>query len=194
MKFFAISAALFAAYAAAQDIAPLSVSDKLLVNTLRTVGPVQLAGSALGAGLEQVENNPKEWQQGVAGYAKRYAGIEGYVAVSNALAFGLESALHEDPRYFRARQKGFFPRLLHAFSYSFVTPTDEGSRHFNTWRLASNYGGAWIVNTWAPHRVSTTGDVLVRGSFGMALDTASNLGSEFLPDLKALVKKAIHKH
>ena len=194
MKFLAISVVLLASgCAVAQDIEPLSAGEKLLIHTERTFGPLQLAGTALGAGLEQIENNPKEWQQGVVGYARRYAGIEGYVAVSNAMAFGFDAIMHDDPRYFRARQKRFLPRLAHALSYSFITPTDDGGHRFNTWRMASNYGGAWFVNLWAPHRVSTTGDVLVRGSLGMALDTGSNLGAEFLPDLKALVKKVIRR-
>jgi len=195
MKLFALAGAmlLLAAGLAAQDIPALSVDEKLLVHAVRSFGPAQLVGSALGAGLEQVENNPKEWMQGVAGYARRYASIEGFVAVQNVLAFGLNSALHEDPRYFRSRRKGFFPRLAHAFSYTFVTRTDDGGQHINTERLASNYGGAWIVNLWAPHRVTTTGDVLMRGSLGVALDTGGNLGTEFLPDLKALVKKALHR-
>lgn len=184
---------LWAGNLTAQDGPPLDAYEKLEVHAVRSFGPAPLIGCALGAGLKQVENDPREWMQGVAGYGRRYASIEGYVAVQNALAFGLDSVLHEDPRYFRSTRKGFFPRLAHAFSYSFITRTDDGTIRISTWRLASNYGGAWIVNTWMPHRLTTTGDVLMRGTLGLALDTGSNLGTEFLPDLKALGKKILRR-
>jgi hypothetical protein len=177
----------------AQDGDPLAVDEKLLVHALRAFGPAPLAGAALGAGFNQIENDPREWMQGVAGYARRYASIEGYVAVQNALAFGLDATMHDDPRYFRSTRKGFFPRLAHAFSYSFITRSDSGSERFNTWRLASNYGGAWIVNAWEPHRLTTTGDVLVRGTLGLGLDTATNIGSEFWPEMKSAAKKIFHR-
>lgn len=178
---------------AAQDFVPLGVADKLLVHAGRTFAPAQLAGSALGAGFGQVENEPKEWVQGAGGFAKRYASIEGFVGAQNALAFGVDSLLHEDPRYFPSRRKGFWPRLGHAFAQTFYTHTDSGNQRFGTWRLASNYGAAWLANTWQPHRLTTTGDVLVRGSVGVALDTGTNLGTEFWPDVKAVVKKLLRR-
>ncbi len=196
MKWFAITGflCLLAGSLQAQDIPALSIEEKLDVHAWRSFGPAPLIGTALGAGLNQVENDPREWGQGIAGYGRRYASIEGYVGVYNGLAFGLDTVLHQDPRYFRSKRKGLLPRLAHAFSYSFVTRTDDGTTTVAAWRLASNYGGAWIVNAWMPHRLTTTGDVLVRGTLGLALDTGSNLGTEFWPDLKSAARRVLHLH
>jgi hypothetical protein len=194
MKFALIlSALVLAGSLAAQDPLPLSVADKLLVHAGRTFGPGQLAGSALGAGFGQYQHDPKEWIQGAGGFAKRYASVEGFVGIQNAMAFGVDSLLHEDPRYFHAKRKGFWPRLGHALSQTLLTHTDSGQQRIGAWRIASNYGAAWLANTWQPHRTTTTGDVLMRGSLGVAMDTGTNLGSEFWPDMKALFKKLIHR-
>src|SRR5579864_8292836 len=100
MKLFAITGflCLLAARLQAQDIAPLTAQEKLDVHAWRSFGPAPLIGTALGAGLNQLEGDPREWGQGVGGYARRYASIEGYVGVYNGLAFGLDTALRQDPR------------------------------------------------------------------------------------------------
>lgn len=185
-----VIAVLFAGVLAAQDV-PLDATGKFEVHSVRTFGPSELVGAALGSGLGQIENDPREWNQGVAGYARRYANIEAFALVQNSLAFGLDTAMRDDPRYFRSTSKSFLPRLAHAIAYSFVTRGDSGDIRFNTWRIGSNYGAAWIANAWMPHRLTTPGDVLVRGTLGLAIDTGSNLFHEFGRDLKSVAKAAL---
>jgi hypothetical protein len=62
----------------------------------------------------------------------------------------------------------------------------------STWRLASNYGAGLLSNVWYPSRINSAGDGLERGSLGLAIDAATNLGTEFWPDFKKAVKKTLH--
>jgi len=168
----------------AQPVAPLDVMGKLNFH-FQTVGsPWSLAESAAYAGILQGLDSPEEWRQGGGAYGKRFASAMGGSAISGALAFGLSSTLHQDPRYFRSRNSGFWPRAAHAFRGTILTRTDSGSETLSTWRLGSAYGAAFLSNEWYPDRLNTVRLGALQGSLHLAFDFASNLGSEFWPDVK----------
>ena len=85
----------------AQTPTPLDVTDKLRFHAESTFGPFAIVGIAAYAGALQEFRAPLEWGQGGAPYGKRAASTAGAWGIHGVLAFGLDSMLHQDPRYFR---------------------------------------------------------------------------------------------
>jgi hypothetical protein len=100
------------------------------------------------------------------------------------MAFGLDSALRQDPRYFRSGGTGFWRRAGHALRGTILTRTDSGAETFSTWRIGSAYGAAYLSNQWYPDRLNTVRLDLIQGSVTLGFDLVGNLGSEFWPDIK----------
>jgi hypothetical protein len=110
--------------------------------------------------------------------------------IRNGLAFGLDSTLHQDPRYFRLGAGSFWSRSGHALRGTILTRTDSGGETLSTWRIGSAYGAAFLSNQWYPDRLNTVGLGSSQGSTTRALDLVRNLASEFWPEIK---KKVLRK-
>ena len=170
--------------AMAQPAEPLDVMSKLNFHAQSIGSPTSLAETAAYAGILHGLNSPREWGQGGGAYGKRLASALAGSAIHGALAFGLDSALHQDPRYFRSHDTGFLRRAAHAFRGTILTRTDSGGETLSTWRLGSDYGAAFLSNEWYPDRVNTVSLGALQGSLHLAFDFISNLGAEFWPDVR----------
>lgn len=168
----------------AQPADSFDLKSKLRFHAESVYSPWSIAGSAAYAGILQADTAPTEWGQGAGAYGKRVVSTVGYTAVYGALAFGLDSTLHQDPRYFRSRSTGFWRRTGHALRSTILTRTDRGGETLSTWRLGSAYGAAFLSNQWYPDRLNTVRLGVAQGSLRLGLDFVANLGSEFWPDFK----------
>lgn len=168
----------------AQPLDSLDLRGKLRFHVESVYSPWSMAGSAAYAGLLQEFDAPEEWRQGAGAYGKRLASTVGYSAIHGAFAFGLDSALHQDPRYFRSGGTGFWRRTGHAFRGTILTRTDKGGETLSTWRLGSAYGAAFLSNQWYPDRLNTVRLGVLQGSLRLGFDFAANLGAEFWPDIR----------
>jgi hypothetical protein len=163
----------------------LDVYGKMGFHAESVYSPWSMAGSAAYAGILQGLDAPEEWGQGAGAYGKRFVSTVGCSAIHGVRAFGLDSAPHRDPRYYRSRSTGFWRRTGHALRGTILTRTDSGGETLSTWRLGSAYGAAFLSNQWYyPDRLNTARLRVQQGSLRMGFDLASNLGSEFWPDLK----------
>jgi hypothetical protein len=79
-------------------------------------------------------------------------------------AFGLNSTLHDDLRYFRSRIAVLWPATPHAL------PARMDSR-------------GETLSAWYPHRLNIRRLGTLRGSLRFGFDSAGNLRSQFWPDL-----------
>ena len=165
----------------------LDVSGKLRYHAEATYKPMALLGVAAYAGVLQADGAPKEWGGGGGAYGQRYASTLDWVGIHSALAFSLDSALHQDPRYYRSGEGGFWKRSGHAIRGTFLTRTDKGGETFSTWRMGSAFGAAYLSNQWYPDRLNTVRLDLIQGGVTVGFDLVSNLGAEFLPDIKRKV-------
>ena len=173
-----------------QDMVPIGWEGKLRFHAVSAYGPSALAGAAFYDGFLQGIDFPREWGQGGAGYGKRLGSTLAYSGVRNLLGFGLDSALRQDPRYYRSTERGAWRRTKHAFRETILTHKDSGGETLATWRLGSAYGAAFISNEWYPDRVNTVALGVSQGSTQLGFDLLSNLGSEFWPDIK---RKLLHR-
>lgn len=168
----------------AQTYEPLSVDGKFIYHVQASVGPLALVGAAAYAGFLQEADIPREWGQGGVGYGRRFGSTVANTVIRNGLAFGLDSTLHQDPRYFRSVDTGFWRRAKHALRGTILTHTDSGMETLSTWRIGSAYGSAFLSNQWYPGRLNTVRLGIAEGSLQMGFDLANNLGAEFWPDIK----------
>jgi hypothetical protein len=166
---------------------PLSVTGKLHYHAKSTYAPMSIVGLAAYAAILQEARAPLEWKQGGAAYGKRVASMVAWSGIHSALAFGLDSTLHQDPRYFRSSGTGFWRRSGHALRGTILTRTDSGGETLSTWRLGSAYGSAVLSNLWYPDRLNTARLGFIQGSATLGFDLIGNLGKEFWPDIKRKV-------
>jgi hypothetical protein len=173
----------------AQTPEALDMNGKLRYHAERTFGPGSIAMTGVKAGYSQMTDSPWEWGQGASGYGKRVASSMASSGIRSVLAFGLDSALHQDPRYFRSDSAGVWPRTAHALRGTILTRTDSGGETLSVWRLGSAYGAAFISNQWYPDRLNTTRHGLVGGSTRLGFDAAKNVIAEFWPDIKKKISR-----
>lgn len=173
-----------------KEFRPMTQRERNRLYFRTMVNPLGFVKVGFSAGIDQANDKPTEWQQGGAGYGKRYANILGQYSIQRTVTYGLGSVLHEDNRYFNSGKHGFWPRTGYAISSGILARHDDGSLHFSISQVGGVAAGAFLARTWLPPSQSSASAGAV--SFGISL--ASNMGfgvvKEFLPDLgRALAKK-----
>jgi hypothetical protein len=172
-----------------QSSEALNWKRKLRFHAEATYEPLALLGAAAYAGILQADGAPKEWGQGAAAYGQRFGSTVAWAGIHSTLAFGLDSTLHQDPRYFRSGGNGFWRRSGHALRGTLLTRTDTGGETLSTWRIGSAYGAAFLSNEWYPDRLNTVRLGMIQGSVTMGFGFIANLGAEFWPDIKKKVQR-----
>jgi hypothetical protein len=164
--------------------APLSVRGKFKTDVFQTLGFRGLLGAAIGSSISQATNTPGEWGQGADAYGTRFASSLGGSLSRQMFSFVLESATHEDPRYFPATEHTKKARIWNVVKQTFITRTDAGGSSFAYATVISAFGAGQLVNTWQPKSTSGVSDGIERGFISLGLDAASNLMQEFVPQLR----------
>jgi hypothetical protein len=143
-------------------------------------GPYPIVGSAMVAGLGQVNNTPVEWKQGAAGYGKRFGSDFGIAAISTTTRYALAEALKEDTLYYRCECKGTLPRLRHAvLSTLTARHGQDGHRAFSISAVVAPYAGSTTaVYGWYPGNYGAR-SVMKIGSYGLLAGLGQNIMMEF---------------
>jgi len=163
---------------------PLSVSGKFRADVIRSLGLQGFAGAAIGAGFGQATNTPGPWGQGADAFGKRFASALAGTMSRQTFAFVLESATHEDPRYFPSTEHSKKARFWNAMRQTFIVKKDSGRSSFAYASIISAFGAGQLVNTWQPDTNNGVGDGIERGFIVLGLDAASNLMQEFIPKFR----------
>jgi len=149
-----------------QVIQPLTFAqrrDLYLQQTLTTPGAY--AKRMFAAGVDQMRDNPPQWDGGWAGYGERFASREGQFISANTLAMLGNAALKYEPRYDQCSCSGFWRRSRHAILRNFVTYNQsEQQLRPQLGLYAGAFGGGMISTAWKPD----PHNVFVEGALGMA--------------------------
>jgi len=143
-------------------------------------GPYPIAGAAFGAGINQANNTPPEWNQGAEGYAKRFGSDYGIAAVGTTTRYALSEAFKQDAMYYRCECRGLFPRLSHAVISTLTARRgDDGHRVFSFPALVGPYAGSMTaIYGWYPNRYGAK-DAFRTGNYSLLAYAGGNVALEF---------------
>lgn len=145
-----------------------------------TVGPFALARTAASAALQQANDSPEEWGQGMKGYGKRFASGFGRNVIQQTVTYGLDEAFDLDTGFEKSKRSGFFPRLQDALIQNVTSRTRSGNRVLSAPRFVGVYSSSVIATeTWYPERYSYK-DGLRQGTATMLTGFGINVIREFL--------------
>ena len=167
--------------AVSQEYSPMTASERARKYLVGAFGPGGILRAAASGGITQWTKTPKEWGVGAEAYGDRFGTAFAQHVIREALEYGASSALHEDNRYFRSTESGFFKRTKHAVASAFLARNEAGSEHFAYSRFGAVAGSAFISRLWQPHSTNTAGDGAVSFGLTMATDVGWNVVKEFSP-------------
>jgi hypothetical protein len=171
---------------------PFTVRDKFDYRVVQSFGARGFLGAAVGAAIGQARNSPHEWGQGFTGFADRYASSFAGNFSRQTFAWTLESAFHEDPRYFPSEEKNKKQRAVNALKQIIICKTDSGKSEFAYARVFSQIGAGQLTNVWQPASTSSVGDGFMRAVIGLGADAAYNFMQEFFPFTRPISLR--HRH
>ena len=169
------------ALANAATYQPLTASERWRSYFVSALGPEAILRSAVGAGISQWNDTPKEWRQGSEAYGERFGSHLAEHVVRKTMESGAAAVLHEDNRYFLSTDASFGGRLKHAVGSVFVARNDAGREHFAYSRFGSAVGSSFISRIWQPPSENTAGDAAVSFGLDVAVDVGWNVFREFCP-------------
>jgi hypothetical protein len=132
------------------------------------------------AGIDQARGTPSQWDDGLGGYAERFASREGQFITANTLAALGNAKLGYEVRYDKCKCSGLWPRTRHAFIRNLVT-YDRSEQHLHPqWALYGGaFGGGMLATAWKPgsKNVFSQGALAMAGQLGWG--TLLNFVTEF---------------
>lgn len=173
---------------------PLTVKDKFDYRLYRGFLTRGIIGSAVSAAIAQAADVPEEWEGGASGYGKRYAASIGVSASRQAITFAMETAFHQDPRYFPTTQTGFKARFGNVIKQVFIAKNDRGEAVPAYGKLIGAFGAGQLANAWQPASNNSVGDGLIRSAFIIGGDAGINLLTEFVPAFRKRIYKSSAMH
>jgi hypothetical protein len=171
---------------------PFTVRDKFDYRVVQSFGLRGFVGAAISAAFGQAQDSPHEWGGGVEGFAERYGSGFAGNASRQTFAFVLESAFHQDPRYFPSEDKSKKQRVLNALKQVIVCKQDDGAASFAYARVFSDLGAGQFANLWQPRSTGGVGNGFKRGFIGLGGDAAYNFMQEFVPFTRPISLR--HRH
>ena len=142
------------------------------------IGAPAIVDVGVGAGLDQLREEPVEWGDGWEGFGKRVASNAGRNMIEETVRHGLAAAFDRSVTYQRCACESVGGRTWHAFVETVTDRNREGERQVGFSRLAGFYAGAFSETLWRPEEEGT--DVLRVGTRGIVFGFLGNVWKEFV--------------
>jgi hypothetical protein len=161
----------------------LTEKKRFQLYVVSTAGPVPLVAEAVGAGISQWENSPKEWGQGWGAYGERYGSNLAYNAVRGTITYGTSIVFREDNRYFASQKHGFWPRTGYAVLSTVTARHPDGMRTFSVSSVTGVLGASAISSIWGPRSWKGIENIGENAGISFAATAGFNIVREFLSDV-----------
>ena len=171
---------------------PLTLGQKATFYSSRTFSARAILGASYAAGIAQWRHTPREWGNGISGYARRDAAAYGGGVVRRTAEFGFGALLREDPRFERSTRDGFIPRTEDVLRSSVTVRTDDGGHRLAWSRAAAAIVTGFAVNSWEPRRMHSTHHALMLSLAGFLSYGTASFTQEFSPDVRRYVFREFH--
>jgi hypothetical protein len=148
----------------------------------KLIGVQPLIDVTIGALITEGFNRPYEWGRGLDGFGKRVGNLLGQNVVQAGVELGAATWTHEDLRFRRSGEGGFWKRMKHAIGGPFWVRRDNGPGHtLAVGRIAGAFVSGQVARLWMPPRLSTFGSGLETFGGDLGLNLADSLVREFWP-------------
>jgi hypothetical protein len=163
------------------DAVPLTSSQKFGLAWKTTIDPVNFGVVAVIAGVQQAQNNFKDYGPGAQGYAKRYgASYADFVSGTFIGGAILPSLLKQDPRYFYKGTGTTRSRILYALANSVICKGDNHRWQPNYSAIGGSLASGGISNLYYPSNDRGAALVFENTLIGIGENAATNLLQEFV--------------
>jgi Carboxypeptidase regulatory-like domain len=163
------------------DAVPLTPKQKFELAWKTTIDPVTFVIVGATAGLQQAENNFREYGQGAQGYGKRYGANYADTVTGTFLGDALfPSLMKQDPRYFYKGTGSVRSRLLYAIAMSVICRGDNGHWQLYYSGILGGLAAGGISNAYYPPKDRGAGLVFENEIIGIGGAAASNIIQEFI--------------
>ena len=150
----------------------------------KTTGRGNLIQGLAWSGFATLRKHPEAWNRDLDGFGQRVASRQARVTINNSVQLGLGFLLKDDPRYYRAPEKGVGGRIKNAVISSFTVRNSTGGRMPAYSRFAGIGVSNMATKMWMPPGHNSWGDVGARTGSQIGFQIGTNLLKEFWPDLK----------
>ena len=166
----------------AKDPVALTPRQKFQLALRNEIDTMTFFSVSVTASLEQADNTPNTWGQGVSGYTKRYAAAYGDDLIGTMLGSALlPSLLHQDPGYFYKGTGSKTSRILYAIRSSVVCRGDNGRWQTDYSHVFGDLAAAGLSNLYYPAANRNGLELTMRNLlFAKATGAAQNILQEFL--------------
>jgi carboxypeptidase family protein len=163
------------------DAVPLTSKQKFGLAWKTAIDPVNFGVVGVIAGVQQAQNNFKDYGQGAQGYGKRY-GASYADFVSDTFIGGaiFPSLLKQDPRYFYKGTGTTRSRVLYALANAVICKGDNGHWQPNYSSIAGSLAAGGISNLYYPANDRGAALVFENTLIGIGENAATNLLQEFV--------------
>jgi hypothetical protein len=160
---------------------PLNPRQKYELALRTLIDPVSLVLNGVSAGVQQATDT-YAWQQGVAGYSKRYAAAYGTFLTSDLLTNAtLPVLFHQDPRYYYKGTGSVPSRAGYAIANAVMCKGDNGHWQVNYSGIFGAIAASGISNAYYPAvNRSGAGLTFEGAAIGTGFAAVANLIQEFL--------------
>jgi hypothetical protein len=167
------------------SLQPMTAGQKFKMATQNTFDPGEFMVTGIIAGVYQAIDEESQLGQGGVGYAKRYGIVFADQAAENYTVGAIfPSLFHQDPRYYRMAEGGFWRRTRYSLTRIVVTRGDSGRSEFNASEILGAASAAAIGNAYHPSEDRTVAGNFSTFGTDILVDTASNVVKEFWPDIE----------
>jgi hypothetical protein len=138
---------------------------------------------------EQRNDEPHEWGQGTAGYARRFGNHFGRFVIQDSYEAITSAAIGQEVRYVLCPCKGVWKRSGYALGQFFFTLNQQGRYVPAYSRIGTTFAAEFTANTWMPPRLATTGEAMRGVGLQIGFGSVFNLVKEFSPEIRRILKR-----